>query len=115
MVTGYAQSGRIDDTLEFCKEMGSLRLKLDAVTMASLLSVVNNTSLENVSYVKKIFSNLAKKNLVSWNVMIDVYVNSSMPIEAVDLYSQMDMQGIEPDAIFVASVFPLVEIFQLCC
>ncbi|TXG71081.1 hypothetical protein EZV62_006016 [Acer yangbiense] len=31
---------------------------------------------------------------------------SSMPTEAVDLYSQMDVQGIEPDAISVASVLP---------
>ena len=52
------------------------------------------------------FSKLDKKNLVSWNVMIAVYVNSSMPAEAVDLYSQMDVQGIEPDAISVASVLP---------
>ncbi|KAK2654034.1 hypothetical protein Ddye_013890 [Dipteronia dyeriana] len=106
MVAGYAQSGRFDDALEICREMKSLRLKPDAGTMASLLPAVTNTSTENVSYVKEMFSNLAKRNLVSWNVMIAVYVNSSMPTKAVDLYSQMDVQGIEPDAISVASVLP---------
>ncbi|KAK0598784.1 hypothetical protein LWI29_037981 [Acer saccharum] len=38
--------------------------------------------------------------------MIAAYVNSSMPTEAVDLYSQMEVQGIEPDAISFASVLP---------
>ncbi|TXG71076.1 hypothetical protein EZV62_006011 [Acer yangbiense] len=106
MVARYAQSGRFDDALEICREMESLRLKLDAGTMASLLPYVTNTSSENVLYVKEMFSNLAKKILVSWNVMIAVYVNSSMPTEAIDLYSQMGVQGIEPDAISVASVHP---------
>ncbi|KAK0596512.1 hypothetical protein LWI29_021674 [Acer saccharum] len=44
MVAGYAQSGRFDDALEVCREMESLRLKLDAGTMASLLPAVTNTS-----------------------------------------------------------------------
>ncbi|KAK0596165.1 hypothetical protein LWI29_013312 [Acer saccharum] len=106
MVAGYAQSGRFDDALEVCREMESLRLKPDTGTMASLLPAVTNTSSENVSYVKEMFSKLDKKNLVSWNVMIAVYVNSSMPAEAVDLYSQMDVQGIEPDAISFSIVLP---------
>ncbi|TXG71053.1 hypothetical protein EZV62_005988 [Acer yangbiense] len=86
--------------------MESLRLKPDAGTMASLLLAMTNTSSETMSYVKEMFAKLDKKNLVSWNVMIAVYVNSSMPTEAVDLYSQMDVQGIEPDAISIASVLP---------
>ncbi|KAI9186713.1 hypothetical protein LWI28_020108 [Acer negundo] len=55
-----AQNGRIDDTLEFCREMGLLRLKPDAGTD-----------------------------------------------KVVDLYSYMDVQGIEPDAISFASVLPV--------
>ncbi|KAK1575604.1 hypothetical protein Q3G72_006859 [Acer saccharum] len=106
MVAGYAQSGRFDDALEVCREMESLGLKPDTGTMASLLPAVTNTSFENVSYVKEMFSKLDKKNLVSWNVMIAAYVNSAMPTEAVDLYSQMDMQGIEPDAISFSIVLP---------
>ncbi|KAI9185935.1 hypothetical protein LWI28_012150 [Acer negundo] len=106
MVSGYVQSGRFDDMLEVCREMESLRLKPDIGTMASVLLAMNNTSSESVSYVKEIFLNLAKKNLVSWNVMIADNVNSLMPVEAVDLYSQMDVQGIKSDAIFVASILP---------
>ncbi|KAF3432890.1 hypothetical protein FNV43_RR23992 [Rhamnella rubrinervis] len=106
IVAGYAQNAQFDDALEICREMEALRLKPDAGTMASLLPAVTNTSSENVSYVKEMFINLVKKSLVSWNVMIAVFVNNSMPGEAVDLFLQMEACKIEADAITVASILP---------
>ncbi|KAK7844179.1 putative pentatricopeptide repeat-containing protein [Quercus suber] len=70
--------------------MEALRLKPDAGTIASLLPAVTNTSSNNVSYVKEVFMKLAKKIVVSWNVMIAVWKTYS----------------IEPDAITIASVLP---------
>ena len=70
--------------------MEALRLKPDAGTIASLLPAVTNTSSNNVSYVKEIFMKLPKKSVVSWNVIIAVYVNNSMNGEAVNLYIQME-------------------------
>ncbi|KAL8534504.1 hypothetical protein ACS0TY_010500 [Phlomoides rotata] len=106
MVAGYAQNGRFDEALEVCKEMELLGIKPDSGTMASLSPAVTDTSEENVLFVKKIFSNMAKKELVAWNVMIAMYMNNSMSSEAVDVYSQMEARGIEPDAITIASVLP---------
>ncbi|PHT87423.1 putative pentatricopeptide repeat-containing protein [Capsicum annuum] len=106
MVVGYAQNGRFDDALEVCKEMSVLGHKPNAGTMASLLPAVCNTSIENVLFVKDIFVNMDKKDLVSWNVMIAVYVKNYLPKEAVELYHQMETCGIEPDAITFASVLP---------
>ncbi|XP_024018536.1 putative pentatricopeptide repeat-containing protein At3g49142 [Morus notabilis] len=106
MVAGYAQNARFDDVLEICREMESLRLKLDAGTMASLLPAVTNTSSENVLYIKKMFENLVNKSLVSWNVMIAVYVNNSMPSEAVHLFLHMETCETEPDAVTIASILP---------
>ncbi|XP_055828624.1 putative pentatricopeptide repeat-containing protein At3g49142 [Solanum dulcamara] len=106
MVVGYAQNGRFDDALEVCKEMNVLGHKPNAGTMASLLPAVSNTSIENVLFVKDIFMNMDKKDLVPWNVMIAVYVKNSMPSEAVQLYLQMETCGIEPDAITFASILP---------
>ena len=98
------QNARFDDSLEVCKEMEALRLKPDFGTIASLLPAVTNTTSNNVSYVKEIFMKLAKKSVVSWNVMIAVYVNNSMPAEAVNLYLQMEKNRIEPDAVTIASI-----------
>lgn len=106
LVAGYAQNGRFDDALEVCKEMDAIGLAADAATMASLLPAVTNTSPENASLVSKMFSNLQKRSLVSWNVMIAVYANNSMFTEAIDLFSSMETQGIEPDAFSIASVLP---------
>ncbi|KAK9994660.1 hypothetical protein SO802_024363 [Lithocarpus litseifolius] len=106
MVAGYAQNARFDDALEVCKEMEALRLKPDAGTMASLLPAVTNTTSNNVSYVKEIFMKLAKKSVVSWNVMMAVYVKNLMPAEAVNLYLQMEKNRIEPDAVTIASILP---------
>nr|POE71649.1 putative pentatricopeptide repeat-containing protein [Quercus suber] len=121
MVAGYAQNARFDDALEVCKEMEALRLKPDAGTMASLLPAVTNTTSNNVSYVKEIFMKLAKKSVVSWNVMIAVYVNNSMPAEAVAGYVQnarfddslevckeMEALRLKPDAGTIASLLPAV-------
>ncbi|KAF5743484.1 putative pentatricopeptide repeat-containing protein [Tripterygium wilfordii] len=106
MVAGYAQNGRFDGALEVCREMEGLNLKPDAGTMASLFPAVSNASSDNVLYMKSMFMKLAKRSLVSWNVMIAVYVNNSMPTEAVDLYLQMEKEGIEPDAVSISSILP---------
>ncbi|XP_022946769.1 putative pentatricopeptide repeat-containing protein At3g49142 [Cucurbita moschata] len=107
MVAGYAQSGQFDDALEICKEMDSLKLNHDAGTMASLLPVVKaESSPENVRYVHNMFEKMARKSLVSWNVMIAIYVNNSMPNEAVSLFLQMEECGMKPDAVTIASLLP---------
>uniref|UniRef100_F6H6H5 DYW domain-containing protein n=2 Tax=Vitis vinifera TaxID=29760 RepID=F6H6H5_VITVI len=106
LVAGCARNGQFDDALEVCKEMELLGLKPDAGTMASLLPAVTNTCLDNVSFVKEMFMKLANKSLVSWNVMIAVYMNNSMPAEAVDIFLQMEDHAVDPDAISIASVLP---------
>ncbi|KAJ6683170.1 hypothetical protein OIU74_021261 [Salix koriyanagi] len=106
MVAGYAQNGRFNDALKLCREMEDLKLKPDAGTMGSLLPAVTNTSCDNVLYVKEMFMKLKEKSLISWNVMIAVYVNNAMPNEAMDLYLQMQVHGVEPDAVSISSVLP---------
>lgn len=106
MVAGYAQNGFFEDALSVCREMELLSLRPDAGTMASLFPAITSTSSNNVSLMEEMFSGLTNKNLISWNVMIAVYTNNSMPEKAVDLFLQMEVQGLEPDAITLASVLP---------
>lgn len=106
LVAGYAQNSLFEDALDVCKEMEKVKIKPDAGTMASLLPAVSNTSSDNISYVREIFNTLVQKLLVSWNVMISVYVNNSMPTEAIDLFHQMEACGVGPDAVTIASVLP---------
>ncbi|KAF2315520.1 hypothetical protein GH714_039982 [Hevea brasiliensis] len=106
MVAGYAQNERFNEALDLCREMEGSKLKPNACTMASLLPAAANTSSDNVFYVKEMFMKLAKTSVISWNVMIAVYVNNTMPKEAMDLYLQMDANGIEPDVVSIVSVLP---------
>ncbi|KAK4792972.1 hypothetical protein SAY86_023407 [Trapa natans] len=106
MVAGYAQNGFLEDTLSVCREMELLGIKPDAGTMASLFPVITSTSSNNVSFMEDMFSGLTKKNLISWNVMISMYANNSMPEKAVALFLKMELQGLEPDSITLASVLP---------
>ncbi|ESQ45624.1 hypothetical protein EUTSA_v10010175mg [Eutrema salsugineum] len=106
LVAGYAQNQRFDDALEVCREMESVKISHDPGTMASLLPAVTNTTRSNVMYVKDMFLKMGKESLVSWNVMIGVYMKNAMPREAVELYSCMEADGIEPDAVSITSVLP---------
>ncbi|KZV36451.1 pentatricopeptide repeat-containing protein [Dorcoceras hygrometricum] len=106
MVASYAQNGRFDDALNVCKEMELLGVKPDSGTMASLSPAVTSTTAENIVFVEKMFMDMAKEELVAWNVMIALYADNSMPSEAVGIYSQMQAHGVEPDAITIASVLP---------
>ncbi|KAL5727189.1 putative pentatricopeptide repeat-containing protein [Ranunculus cassubicifolius] len=106
LVAGFAQKGRFDDALEVCKEMELQSVKSDAGTMASLSPAITNTSAANVQFVRDMFSKMPVKGLVSWNVMIAVYVNNSLSAEAVELYTEMQAQGVEPDSVTLASVLP---------
>lgn len=76
MVARYAQNGRFDDALEVCRDMQTFGVEPDSGTMASILPAVTNTSRNNVKAVNDMFINHANESLVSWNVMIAVYVNS---------------------------------------
>ncbi|VVA11193.1 PREDICTED: pentatricopeptide, partial [Prunus dulcis] len=118
MIKGYAMSGQVDQSKRLFENMKH-RTMISSNTMISLIktpfqsNVYVGTSLidmysksDNVLYVKEMFMKLAKKSLVSWNVMIAVYVNNSMPGEAVDLFLQLEVSGIEPDAVTIASVLP---------
>ncbi|XP_077236088.1 tetratricopeptide repeat (TPR)-like superfamily protein [Tasmannia lanceolata] len=106
MVAGYAQNGQFEEALELCKKIELQKIKPDAGTMASILPAVTNTESVNILFIRKMFDNMPSKRLVSWNAMIAIYVNNSMAGEAVELFSQMEANGIEPDVVTLASVLP---------
>ncbi|KAJ8646685.1 hypothetical protein MRB53_008433 [Persea americana] len=106
VLAGYAHNGQLNEALEVCKEMELQKMNPDAGTMASILPVVTNTDSVNVLSIRRMFDNMPHKGLVSWNAMIAIYVNNSMATEAVQLFSQMEAEGVEPDAVTLASVLP---------
>ncbi|KAK9058905.1 hypothetical protein SSX86_023750 [Deinandra increscens subsp. villosa] len=108
LVAVCAQNGMFHDALEVCRTMiRSSSVKPNAGTMASLSPAVTcSTSSDNITFMMEMFMNHARDSLVSWNVMVAVYVSNSMPADAVNLYLQMERCGIDPDSVTVASVLP---------
>nr|XP_043611257.1 putative pentatricopeptide repeat-containing protein At3g49142 [Erigeron canadensis] len=109
LVAAYAQNGFFDDALDVCRVMmeEGCGLRPNAGTMASLSpAVTSSTFVENVVLMKEMFVKYTRESLVSWNVMIAVYVSNSMPKDAVNLYLEMESYGVESDSITVASVLP---------
>ncbi|GJS42670.1 pentatricopeptide repeat-containing protein [Tanacetum coccineum] len=57
-----------------------------------------------VEQAQKIFDNLVKKDLVSWNSIIAAYEQNHFPDCAVDFFRQMQMKGFKPDLLTLVSI-----------
>ncbi|XP_027125267.1 pentatricopeptide repeat-containing protein At1g15510, chloroplastic-like [Coffea arabica] len=71
---------------------------------------VDNTLIQMYSSVgkweeaEKVFSRIELKDVVSWTAMISAYESNSLPEKAVETYKTMELHGIMPDEITIASV-----------
>lgn len=53
---------------------------------------------------EKVFSRMESKDVVSWTAMVSGYANNELPDKAVETYKTMELQGVTPDEITIASV-----------
>ncbi|XP_057856631.2 pentatricopeptide repeat-containing protein At3g24000, mitochondrial [Cryptomeria japonica] len=66
-----------------------------------LTMYVNCGSIENA---RRVFDKMPQRNVVSWTVMIAVYVQKSYYWQALELFNQMILAGTVPDQFVLASV-----------
>ncbi|XP_057468111.1 pentatricopeptide repeat-containing protein At5g55740, chloroplastic [Actinidia eriantha] len=52
---------------------------------------------------RKVFDEMLERNVVAWNSMIASYVQNAMSEEAVDLFHDMRVEGVEPTHVTIAS------------
>ncbi|GAA0155810.1 hypothetical protein LIER_13453 [Lithospermum erythrorhizon] len=57
-----------------------------------------------LSEAEKVFNNIECKDVVSWTAMISCYEDNGLPERAVETYKLMQIEGIIPDEVTVASV-----------
>lgn len=62
------------------------------------------SSVGHLEEAEKVFSRMECKDVVSWTAMVSGYDNNAHPAKAVKTYKTMELQGIIPDEITVASV-----------
>ncbi|XP_044496498.1 pentatricopeptide repeat-containing protein At1g15510, chloroplastic [Mangifera indica] len=98
-----------------CETSGDERLGRDIHGLALRMGFREDVSVSN-SLIKmystfgnweeaeKIFSRMEFKDIVSWTTMISVYESNMLPDKAVETYKMMDVEGIVPDEITIATV-----------
>ncbi|KAL8117294.1 hypothetical protein AgCh_015268 [Apium graveolens] len=62
------------------------------------------SSVGNWEEAEKVFTRIESKDVVTWTSMISGYENNGMPEKAVETYELMELEGIRPDEITLASV-----------
>jgi pentatricopeptide repeat protein len=59
-----------------------------------------------IDIADKVFHSMAERDVVSWNAMIAGYAQNELPIEALALFDQMQLEDLKPDRITMLSVLP---------
>eukprot|EP01018_Ginkgo_biloba_P039368 Gb_08569 [translate_table: standard] len=59
-----------------------------------------------IETAKHIFDKMSQANVVSWNAMIAGYIHNGRYDEALKLFHQMELEGMKPNSVTVASVLP---------
>ncbi|CAI9114052.1 OLC1v1014671C1 [Oldenlandia corymbosa var. corymbosa] len=62
------------------------------------------SSVGNWEEAEKVFNGIELKDVISWTAMISGFESNGLPEKAVDTYKLMEMDGIVPDEITIASV-----------
>eukprot|EP01018_Ginkgo_biloba_P030201 Gb_04420 [translate_table: standard] len=61
---------------------------------------------KTTEFARQLFDGISKRDAVPWSVMIAGYVQSGQGDEAMKLFRQMQLAGVKPNSITIASVLP---------
>ncbi|XP_010086694.2 pentatricopeptide repeat-containing protein At1g15510, chloroplastic [Morus notabilis] len=62
------------------------------------------SSIGYLEEAEKVFSRMESKDVMSWTAMVSGYDHNELPDKAVETYKTMELQGVIPDEITIASV-----------
>ncbi|KAK9105276.1 hypothetical protein Scep_022120 [Stephania cephalantha] len=78
-------------------------LEMDSFVGISLLSLYIRCG--ELSQARLFFNKIEEKNLVCWNTMISGYPQNGLPENSINLFREMQRDGIQPSEIAIASMF----------
>ncbi|KAG0458725.1 hypothetical protein HPP92_021853 [Vanilla planifolia] len=107
IIAGYVQNGLNEQALKACREMVQLQgPRPDAGTIASISHAMMNDKPEEIGFIRSLFNEIKNRNLISWNAMITIYAKNSMSEKAVQLFREMEKEGLKADEVTLASILP---------
>ncbi|GMN50076.1 hypothetical protein TIFTF001_019216 [Ficus carica] len=124
LLGGYAKAGFFDEALNLyhrmilisaCELLGDERLGKGIHGYVMKMGFADDISVDNslvqmyssmgfLEEAEKVFSRMESKDVVSWTAMVSGYDNNDLPDKAVETYKTMELQGVTPDEITIASV-----------
>lgn len=98
LVNMYASCGAMDVAQRLYDELSPKNV------VASTAMVCGYSKVGLVEFARSIFDQMVEKDLICWSAMISGYAGSDEPQEALKLFSEMQLFGLNPDQITMLSV-----------
>ncbi|XP_068660212.1 pentatricopeptide repeat-containing protein At1g08070, chloroplastic-like [Aristolochia californica] len=98
MIHGYAAVGDMNSASDLFGQVPEPNI----VSWTALVTGFSNIG--DVCEARRIFDRMPDRDLVSWNAMISGYVQNKRPVEALNLYHQMQIENFKPNTITITSV-----------
>ncbi|KAK9282013.1 hypothetical protein L1049_004924 [Liquidambar formosana] len=92
-------------------DYGGKQIHAHLIRRTSMQNIIIDTELVHMyaecgrlNYAREIFDRMGERNAYSWNSMIEGYEQNNQIEEAVQLFQQMQLNGIQPDCFSLASM-----------
>ncbi|KAH9317193.1 hypothetical protein KI387_018962 [Taxus chinensis] len=89
-----------------CIHSYAIRCGFDSDVMVGTALIDMYAKCGSMDGSRRLFVRMAKRNVVSWNVMIAGYAQSGHSFEALTLFREMQLQGLKPDSVTVVNTLP---------
>ncbi|KAH9294421.1 hypothetical protein KI387_040375, partial [Taxus chinensis] len=135
MIAGYGQIGQDKQALQLFYQMLMSGVKPNTITILCVLSVcglwqgkeihgfvirsrlqldvsvgnalvVMYSKCRTIEYAKRVFDKMEERDVISWNAIIAGYAQNEYFVDSLDLFGQMQLVGVKPDPVTIASVLP---------
>ncbi|XVF88602.1 hypothetical protein PTKIN_Ptkin19aG0064300 [Pterospermum kingtungense] len=102
LICGYLKNGQPKKCIDLFQEMQIAGLKPDEVTVSSVLSAYFQSGL--IHEASKVFGMIKNRDKVSWTAMIAGYAQNGKEEDALNLFSEMLLEGVKPDSFTISAV-----------
>ncbi|KAL6223475.1 hypothetical protein ACLB2K_006862 [Fragaria x ananassa] len=102
ILDAYAKCGNMDYAFKIFQ---SLSQKKNLATSNSMISAYVNCGSHDDAQM--ILNGMSETDLISWNLMVQAYAENGCPAEAINLFNELQAQGMKPDAMTIMSLLPV--------
>ncbi|KAM0899503.1 hypothetical protein ACQ4PT_021348 [Festuca glaucescens] len=108
IISGFAHAGLFGWAVVVLRELVALQSpRPDAGTMASILPAMGDAKTKDITFLRQVFDEMRFRGIIiAWNAMLSIYAFNELHVKAVELFMRMEEDGVEPDAVTLATVLP---------